>query len=172
MGIVTAEVPDKSGEVCDYASTKPQYKAWSDEFAKATDGKSQGNLRRMHQLDVIGKCIDVQFDDGNKEITCGFKVTDDRSWKDVEEGVLTGFSHGGGYVKTWQENGFRKYTASISEVSLVDNPCLGVAHFALVRADGAVEMRKIRSAAEPAVQPATAEKDIENEWTKHSSKRT
>ena len=44
-GIATAETPDKSGEICDYESTKPFYKEWSDSFAKVTDGKSMGNLR-------------------------------------------------------------------------------------------------------------------------------
>jgi hypothetical protein len=155
-GIVTAEVPDKDGEVCDYDTTKPYYKAWNDEFSKATDGKSIGNLRRMHQLDAIGKGVGIDFNDPNREISMGFKVTDDRSWNDVQEGVLTGFSHGGSYVKTWQEDGRRYYTAEISEVSLVDNPCLGVAHFAFIRADGEVEMRKIRSEAVTAVD-ATGE---------------
>ncbi len=47
-GVVTAEAPDVSGEVCDYASTKPLYQKWSQSFAGATNGKSFGNLRAMH----------------------------------------------------------------------------------------------------------------------------
>ena len=39
-GVVTAERPDGSGEVCDYASTKPFYQKWSQNFASATDGRS------------------------------------------------------------------------------------------------------------------------------------
>ena len=41
-GVVTAEKPDGSDEVCDYASTKPLYQKWSQSFASATDGKSLG----------------------------------------------------------------------------------------------------------------------------------
>lgn len=145
-GIVTAEVVDKDGEVCDYDSTVPHYKAWNEEFAKATDGKSIGNLREMHGLSAVGKGVSVEFRDSDKEIWMGFKVVDDTAWQKVEEGVYTGFSQGGDYVRKWKENGKEFYTAKPSEVSLVDNPCLGVAHFAYVKADGQVEMRKIRAA--------------------------
>lgn len=76
----------------------------------------------------------------------GFKVVDEEAWRKVDEGVYTGFSHGGNYAKQWRgENGRRYYTAKPNEVSLVDNPCLGVAHFAYIKADGSVEMRKVRS---------------------------
>ncbi len=47
-GVATAETKDRSGEVCDYASTKPFYEKWSGGIHKATDGKSLGNLRAMH----------------------------------------------------------------------------------------------------------------------------
>ena len=47
-GYATAELPDRSGEICDYASTKPYYEQWSADFAKASGGKSLGNLRAMH----------------------------------------------------------------------------------------------------------------------------
>ena len=46
-GIATAEVVDKEGEIFDYESSKPYFKRWSDEIAKATDGKSLGNVREM-----------------------------------------------------------------------------------------------------------------------------
>ena len=39
-GYATAELPDRSGEICDYASTKPHYEKWSEDFAKASGGKS------------------------------------------------------------------------------------------------------------------------------------
>lgn len=143
-GIVTAEVEDKSGETCHYDSTKAHYKDWSAEFVKATDGKSCGNLRYMHTLRAVGKGITLEFDDAGKEILMGFKVTDDDAWSDVQEGVLTGFSQGGDYVKKWKDGKTRYYTAKPAEVSLVDNPCLGVAHFAYVKGDGSVELRKLR----------------------------
>ena len=142
-GIVTAEVPDKSGEICNYEKTKPYYKAWSEEFEKATDGKSCGNLRYMHSMRVVGKGVGIEFRDADKEIVMGFKVTDRDAWRDVEEGVLTGFSQGGKYVQGPDIH--KHYTANPSEVSLVDNPCLGVSHFAFIKANGTVEMRKNRT---------------------------
>lgn len=151
-GVVTAEVPDKDGEICDYASTKPYYKTWSEEFVKSTDGKSCGNLRYMHQLKAVGKGIGIEFRDDDKEIWMGFKVTDDPTWKDVEEGVLTGFSQGGRYVKGPDSS--KRYTANPHEVSVVDNPALGVAHFAYIKSDGSVEMRKVRSEVAPQAQIA------------------
>ncbi len=35
-GLATAEVEDRTGEICDYASTKPLYEKWSKEIAKST----------------------------------------------------------------------------------------------------------------------------------------
>ena len=35
-GVVTAETPDVAGEVCDYASTKPHYQKWSQNFMSAS----------------------------------------------------------------------------------------------------------------------------------------
>ena len=148
-GIVTAEVPDKDNEVCDYAGTKPYYEAVISEMSKATDGKNCFPLREMHQLSAVGKGIGFEFKDSAKEIFMGFKVVDDDAWKKVEEGVYTGFSHGGVIVGDLTPDPVYKdcmrYTANPSEVSVVDNPCLGVAHFAYVKADGAIELRKIRS---------------------------
>lgn len=142
-GIVTAEVPDKEGETCDYAKTKPFYQAWSAEFEKATDGKSLGNVRYMHQLDAVGKVVGLEFHDDQREIFIGAKIVDDGAWKKVEEGVLTGFSQGGDYVEGPDSDG--RYVAKPSEVSVVDNPCLGVSHFAYVKADGIVELRKAKA---------------------------
>ena len=58
-GVVTAEAPDVSGEVCDYASTKPLYQKWSQSFAGATNGKSFGNLRAMHGNVAAGKLVEI-----------------------------------------------------------------------------------------------------------------
>jgi hypothetical protein len=56
-GVVTAEAPDVSGEVCDYASTKPLYQKWSQNFAGATNGRSLGNLRAMHGNVAGGRLV-------------------------------------------------------------------------------------------------------------------
>jgi len=148
-GIVTAEVPDKDDEVCDYAKSKPYYQAVITEMSKATDGKNLFPLREMHQLSAVGKCIGFEFRDIDREVFMGFEVVDDEAWKKVDKGVYTGFSHGGRVVGDMVPDekfeGCMRYTADPSEVSVVDNPCLGVAHFAYVKADGVTELRKLRS---------------------------
>ena len=75
----------------------------------------------------------------------GAKIVDDEAWKKCEEGVYTGFSHGGSYAKVWQDGAHKRYTAKPSEVSLVDNPCNPEAHFEYVKTDGSVEVRKFAS---------------------------
>jgi hypothetical protein len=144
-GIVTSEAVDKDGEICDYASTAPNYRAWSAEFEKATQGKSLGNVREMHANKAAGKVTSLDFDDAARRILIGAKIVDDEAWKKCEEGVYTGFSHGGAYVKVWQDGPHKRYTAKPSEVSLVDNPCNPEAHFEYVKTDGSVEVRKFAS---------------------------
>jgi hypothetical protein len=149
-GVVTAEKPDVCGEVCDYASTKPHYEKWSQNFASATDGKSLGNLRAMHANVAAGKLVEIAFNDEQKRIEICGKVVDDAEWLKVEEGVYTGFSQGGRYLRRWpdpDEPALMRYTAEPLEVSLVDHPCLPEAMFALIKADGSTELRKFKSAA-------------------------
>jgi hypothetical protein len=141
-GVVTSEAPDKDGEICDYETTVPHYQAWSAEFEKSTDGKSLGNIREMHDNRAAGKVTCLEFDDVAREIRITAKIVDDDAWKKCEEGVYTGFSHGGEYVKVWTDGGFRRYTAKPNEISLVDNPCNPEAHFEYVKADGTIELRK------------------------------
>ena len=141
-GIATAEILDKSGEICDYESTKPYFEKWSDGFKKATDGKSLGNLRAMHSNIAAGKLTEILFDDVAKAIRIIAKVVDDAEWNKVLEGVYTGFSQGGEYVKKWKDGDATRYTADPTEISIVDNPCLGAATFEVVKADGSVAMQK------------------------------
>jgi hypothetical protein len=148
-GVVTAEAPDVSGEVCDYASTKPLYQKWSRNFASATDGKSFGNLRAMHGNVAAGKLVEIAFNDTAKRIEICGKVVDDAEWAKVEEGVYTGFSQGGRYLKRWPDPDapeLMRYTAEPLEVSLVDHPCLPEATFAVIKADGSTELRKFKAA--------------------------
>ncbi|HKS95405.1 MAG TPA: DUF6582 domain-containing protein, partial [Terriglobia bacterium] len=141
-GEVTAEQVDREGEVCHYESTKPYYQEINEEFSKATDGKSIMPLREMHQLSAVGAGKSIDFDDGEKKISMGFKVVDDAAWKKVAEGVYTGFSQGGDYVKKWKQGDVVFYTAKVGEVSLVDSPALPSARFEYIRADGTHELRK------------------------------
>jgi hypothetical protein len=150
-GVVTAEMPDVAGEVCDYASTKPLYQKWSSGFVSATAGKSLGNLRAMHGSVAAGKLVDIAFNDAAKRIEICGKVVDDAEWQKVEEGVYTGFSQGGRYVERWPDPNkpsLTRYTAEPLEISLVDHPCLPEATFTVIKADGSTELRKFKSASD------------------------
>ena len=153
-GIATAEAVDKAGEVCDYEGTKPYYQKWSDGIKKASGGKSLGNVRAMHSNIAAGKITEIIFDDVAKAISIVAKIVDDAEWKKVLEGVYTGFSQGGEYVKRWAEKidgvDVMKYIADPSEVSIVDNPCLGLASFSVVKADGMVEQHEFKKIEAPA----------------------
>jgi hypothetical protein len=160
-GVVTAQRPDKDGEIMHYNSTVPYYKDLNEEFTKATDGKSIAPLREMHQLKAAGVGKSIDFRDPDTQIAMGFKVVDDDAWKKVKEGVYTGFSQGGAYVKTWrapytdpatnQTQEYTWYTAKPGEISLVDSPCLKEARFELVKADGTKEERTFKKAEVAAV---------------------
>lgn len=156
-GIATAELPDQSGEICDYASTKPFYQKWSDGIKKASGGKSLGNVRAMHSNIAAGKVTDLNFDDVNKAIRITAKIVDDTEWNKVVEGVYTGFSQGGNYVRKWQDpdGDHMRYTADPVEVSIVDSPCLAEATFEVIKAEGAVEMRKFH------VKPVVEKKPVQ-----------
>ena len=153
-GIATAEAIDKAGEVCDYEGTKPYYQKWSDSIKKASGGKSLGNVRAMHSNIAAGKITEIIFDDVAKAISIVAKIVDDAEWKKVLEGVYTGFSQGGEYIKRWAEKidgvDVMKYIADPSEVSIVDNPCLGLATFSVVKADGIVEQHEFKKIEAPA----------------------
>ncbi len=159
-GIATGETPDRSKEICDYASTKPHYEAWSGDISKASGGKSLGNLRAMHGKVAAGKVVAINCNDVEKQIEIAAHVVDDQEWRKVEEGVYTGFSQGGAYAKRWPDETnpeMTRYTAIPSEISLVDIPCLKTATFEVIKADGSTEMRKfVTVEAEPRI-PTNAE---------------
>ena len=158
-GVATAEQPDRAGEICDYATTKPYYEEWSSSFSKSTGGKSKGNIRAMHGDIAVGKVAEIHFNDEAKQIEVCAKIVDDNEWQKVLEGVYTGFSQGGAYVKRWthpEDSTKKVYTARPSEISLVDLPCLPTATFSVIKADGQIEMRKFHS-----VEDADLEKLVE-----------
>ncbi len=134
------ETPDRSGEVLDYATARPAFEAWSKTFVDATDGKSLGNVRAQHDMKkACGKLVELTFDDDAKRINFVAKIVDDQEWEKVEEGVYTGFSPGGRYTKRWQDGQYRRYTPGVSEMSIVDIPCIPSGTFTMVKADGAEE---------------------------------
>lgn len=146
-GVATAEVADRAGEICDYASTKPLYEKWSDAIATSSGGKSLGNLRAMHGAVAAGKVTALTFNDDARQIEICAKVVDDAEWIKVAEGVYTGFSQGGAYARRWTDDtGAKRYTADPHEISLVDLPCLSEAKFEMIKADGSHEWRAFKEA--------------------------
>jgi hypothetical protein len=148
-GVATAETPDRSGEIFDYASSKPYFEKWSAEAAAASGGKSLGAVRAMHGATAAGKLTGITFDDAAKRVTVCAKIVDDDEWRKVQEGVYTGFSQGGRYVKRWADpdTGLTRYTAEPHEISLVDLPCVPDATFDVVKG-GVVERRGFAPRAE------------------------
>ncbi|UGY15127.1 NUDIX domain-containing protein [Bradyrhizobium septentrionale] len=157
-GTAVVEEVDRANEIFDYATSKPHFEKWSGDIAKVTDGKSLGNVRSMHSAIAAGKLTDIGFDDARKAIDIAAKVVDDNEWKKVEEGVYTGFSIGGRYLKRWQDGDAKRYTAAPSEISLVDLPCGPSATFSMIKADGTEEMRKF--AGGEASKPETTEEIV------------
>lgn len=139
-GRITQEILDKSGEVMDYDSSKPFFEKWSADIHDASGGLSKGNVRVMHGLSVAGKLTELDFNDDEKAIDVCAKIVDDTEWEKVTEGCYTGFSVGGKYEKRWTDTvdgaKIKKFTAGPNEVSLVDNPCVPTANFAMTKADG------------------------------------
>lgn len=167
-GWAAEESPDKSNEIMDYAASKPFFEAWSASFAKATDGKSLGNVRSMHGNIAAGKLVHFEPQDAAKKIYVGAHIVDDGEWAKVEKGVYTGFSIGGKYAKRWADPDkpeLKRYAADPSEISLVDNPCMYGATFEVVKADGAQELGKFVGGE---VAPAEPE-SIAKAGARHSS---
>ena len=169
-GVATAETPDRAGEIFDYASSKPYFEQWSADALAASSGKSFGAVRAMHAPIAAGKLTDIAFDDDAKRITVAAKIVDDDEWRKVQEGVYTGFSQGGRYVKRWldPETGLLRYTADPHEISLVDLPCVPNATFDVVK-DGVAEKRAFapRPADDPAASEDSDDTDLDAENEKH-----
>jgi hypothetical protein len=144
-GRITRQEEDQSGEVMDYATSKPHFEKWSAQIEEASGGLSKGNVRVMHGLKSAGKLTDIEFDDDDQSIEVCAKIVDDGEWEMVKEGCYTGFSVGGRYGKKWKEGDVQKFTAVPNEVSLVDNPCVKSATFTMLKADGAEEEVKFKS---------------------------
>ena len=146
-GRATQEIIDHAGEIMDYETSKPLFQAWSDDFAKRTNGKSYGAIREQHDSKkAVGKIVEpLSFSDSDKAIDIHVKVVDENTWRKVSESVLTAFSIGGAYEKTWtDEEGNFRYTARPTEISLVDEPCCSAAVIQFVKADGTIEEKPLK----------------------------
>lgn len=162
-GTITQEILDKAGEVMDYETSKPHFEKWSQDIHTASGGLSKGNVRVMHGLNVAGKLTELEFNDDDKSIEVCAKVVDDKEWEKVVEGCYTGFSVGGNYGKKWTETvdgaKVKKFEAKPNEVSLVDNPCVPSATFAMVKADGAEEQVEFKVENDDDLWPAFSKAD-------------
>lgn len=148
-GRAVQETVDKADEIFDYESSVPLFRSWSANFDKATGGKSLGNIRAMHGKVAAGKIVGIEYNDADKAIDIAAKIVDDGEWEKCVEGVYTGFSIGGRYVKRWDDTsmvGKKRYTAEPSEISIVDLPCVPSAMFTMVKLDGGEEQRKFTGA--------------------------
>lgn len=149
-GVFSAEVVDKSGEVADYDSTKKAFQEWSAECQKVSGGKTMGNVRKMHTAEIAGGVVSLEYDDTNKVISGCVEVKPE-IMVEAEKGWLNGFSIGGSYIKKWNcpvFKGAKRFTPALSELSVVDNPCVpdatfdALKGFELVKPDGHVELCK------------------------------
>jgi hypothetical protein len=142
VGRACQEFPDLSGEILDYDSSKPHFAKWVQDTKKSSNGKSLGNVRAMHGKVAAGKLTGIEFNDTEKAVDVSAKIVDDGEWQKVMEGVYTGFSIGGKYLKKWDDDkhkGHQRYTAGPTELSLVDKPCIPTAtFFEINKADGTV----------------------------------
>ena len=143
------EEPDKAKEIMDYASAVPEFRSWSDQYSRATMGKSYGNIRAMHNpRHLAGKVQSIEFNDAEKAVDVCIKVLDPIDWQKAEEGGYTGLSIGGGYRAKWPDplnKALTRYTPRITEISLVDSPCIpGARIMELQKRDGSLEEIELR----------------------------
>lgn len=155
IGRAVQEILDKSNEVFDYDTSRPNFEKWSAEVFADSGGKSYGNIRAMHGNTAAGKITNIDFNDAEKAIDIETKIVDPVEFAKVLEGVYTGFSIGGRYARKWPENMDGKmvtrYTADPSEISLVDRPCIPTArYFDVQKRDGTLGKVLFKSFAPPA----------------------
>ncbi len=140
-GLATAETPDRAGEVCDYASTKPFYEGGRAASPRrptaarsATCGRCTARSRpaRSRRSPSTTTPADRDLREGGRR----------RGVEEGRGGRLHRLLAGRTYAKRWRGgDGLMRYTADPSEVSLVDLPCLPSATFQVLKADGAAETR-------------------------------
>ncbi len=154
-GTLAEEQPDRSGEIMDYARSKPYFEAWSKSQFEASGGKSLGNVREMHGKSAVGKLIQLDYDDVNKRVNIGAQLLDPLTIQKVRSGVLTGWSVGGEYVGKREPEEhptlgkILRFVASPQEASVVDRPCAPGSVFSMVKADGTTEQVPLVGRPEP-----------------------
>lgn len=136
--VATAEVLDSQGEVVTHDASTAAFSEWTAGFARATDGKSLGNIREMHEPWAAGKAVRWVQDDTNRRQVLALHVVDQDAAAKCRERVYTGLSIGGRDVRrgTLNLDGesvpcITGYT--LTEVSLVDKPACPEALFMVVK---------------------------------------
>ena len=163
-GLAADETPDRQKEIWDYEGNKPYWQKWSEAAAKTTEAAGQavsyGNVRSMHpltrQMIASGRLDCIEFDDAKKSMEVGAKIVDELDWQKVVEGVYTGFSVGGKYVKKWADKvfqGIQRVIIDPTELSLVDLPANPNAMFTAIKMGGQTEMRAFKVVAREDVKP-------------------
>jgi hypothetical protein len=147
-GCLAAEEVDDTGEVMDWSSSVPHFKAWNksqaEKTANAEGGVSVGNLRAMHQRIVAGKFVAMEYDEVNRKVLVTAKVTAPEEQRNVREGIYTAFSIGAKYMKKWYDSTLKavRWTAKPFEGSLVDIGAMPSANgFTYRTIDGTEETR-------------------------------
>ena len=167
FGIVTAEVEDAEGEICDFEAQKPYYEEWASSQLAATrtagQSDSRGNVRWQHTLEIAGKVTDIEYRDDARQIWLRTQPLPEK-WSLIADGFVTGLSQAGQYARRWCANCGTdiargndcprcaktvpvRYCAKLSEVSYVDRPAVPIATFTYVRANGQSEVRKFATPA-------------------------
>lgn len=134
-GYATKEELDRQGDIVDYEAAKKAFSEWP------------GNIREQHDSKrAVGKNVHLEFDDDNKQVLIGAKISESADGQNamikVREGILTGFSIGGKIYKTIRDTiktddgevtANRITDFSLAEVSLVDVPACPSAQFVMVK---------------------------------------
>jgi len=109
-GYASTEAQDEQGEVV----TRDALAAALDEYMRFA------NIREMHQMSAVGVATEAAIDD--RGLYLAARISDERAWVKVREGVYKGFSIGGRVKQRDPANRNVISSLSLSEISLVDRP--------------------------------------------------
>jgi len=133
-GVATQELPDKQGDIVDFVGAKAAFQAWP------------GNIREQHDPNkAVGVRVTQTFDEPNKAVRLKAMISKDgapQTWAKVKQGILRGFSISGPcYEKAVEaipggKSLRRILRFGLNEVSVVDNPALPQATFAICKSEG------------------------------------
>jgi hypothetical protein len=142
--LARTDVPDKTpgmAEQMDEALSTPHFEKMVADTLERSAGQSKFPVREMHQAIAAGRGIDFKHVEG-KGYWGKVEVIDPVGKEKVEKGVLTSFSIGGHYGKTWVDGGILHYEGKPIEATLADVGMIPGTEFEFQHADGSVEMRK------------------------------